>query len=348
MKRYLLIPYVIIVLLFSVYLINGCNSVQNKSALSIPSSYTSPYNIHLSPALIGRILSLDPYNISENDIKKTLSYAPAPRIINLNGSIPIVTLDSLSRFLIAMGYPEESVRNPINGKYSYSSYISSDKLAGMIAWYYEKEGMMPILIGYSQGGMKVIKTLYEFSGEFHKKLSVFNPFTDKYEQRYTIHDPLTGKERSVIGLKVGYASAIATGRFMRILLGQWDMIGRLRRIPDTVKEFTGFYIKYDFLGSDLLGLGKASRYYSAGSAIVYNVELPPRNTHFNVILIEDLAKNDKIHTWINSYSPAQRKNKLLYNMSNILLAAELWYYIKKYWCIELQQLVRSRWIKKAN
>lgn len=307
-------------------------------------------SLSLAPALEDRILSLDPEHITGKDIKEVLSRYPAPRIINLNGSFPVViTMDSFSRFLIAMGYPEEKVRNPRNGAYSYSSYGSSKKLAGRIAWYYEKEGMMPILIGHSRGGMMVVKVLHELAGAFNEKLPVWNPLTEKAEDRYSIIDPLTGDERPVVGLKVEYAAAIGTGRFMRFILGQWNMLTRLRKIPDTVEEFTGFH---DLIGSDFLGFGRANKYYPLGSAIVRNVRLPAEYSHITIPLTEELAKNNTIREWINKYVPTTEEPELTVkfdtNSNNILFAADIWYSIKKHWCIELQRLVLAKKTMKNN
>src|SRR3989338_6992279 len=61
-----------------------------------------------------RILALDPLRLSAEDIRTTLHQAPAPRILAFNGSA-FNTMDPFSRFLIRMGYPEASVRNPANG-----------------------------------------------------------------------------------------------------------------------------------------------------------------------------------------------------------------------------------------
>ena len=42
---------------------------------------------------------------------------------------------------------------------SRNSFADSEQLAGELAWYYESDGMMPMLIGHSQGGMLAIKVL---------------------------------------------------------------------------------------------------------------------------------------------------------------------------------------------
>jgi hypothetical protein len=320
----------------------GCSSSHH----TYPKNTIADYPPVPDPSLNEKVLRLNPEYLTEKDVEEILSLFPAPRVINLNGSLPLVTMDSFSRFLIAMGYPEKSVRNPGNGSYSYSSYRDSARFAGMVAWYYEKEGMMPILIGHSQGGMKVIKILHELAGAFHKNLPVWNPLSGDTENRHTIIDPLTGNEQDVTGLKLRYASSIGAGRFMRFILGQWNMLGRLRQVPDSVEEFTGFYIKYDLIGSDLLGFGKANQYYPLGSASVRNVRLPASYSHITVPLTEHLAQSIETRRWINEYSPATEEPEspdgLHGDIRNILLAAEIWYNIKKYWCIELQKLIQAQ------
>jgi hypothetical protein len=331
-----------------ILLIQGCSLVGTSDKVNIVQENPKPHikQLLIDPHLEQQLLTLNPEKITEKDINEVLSHLPAPRIVNLNGSLSIVTMDSFSKFLIRMGYPESSIRDPITGAYSYSSYLSSKKLAGWLAWYYENEGMMPIIIGHSQGGMRVIKVLHELAGEFNDNLYVWNPYTGKKENRYTIIDPLTGAKRPVKGLRVGFASAIATGRLMRFFLFQWDMIGKLRKIPDTVEEFTGFYIPFDIIGSDLLGFGNLNKYYPSGSTKVQNILLPAGYSHFTIIHTEHLAINKATRQWINEFNPSESKVKPPpepnTDTRNILFAANIWYKIKKYWCIELQRLIRAQ------
>ena len=63
------------------------------------------------------------------------------------------------RFLIGMGYPQASLRDPRDASLSMSSATSSATLAGMVAWHYEQTGLRPMLIGHSRGGMLVVRTL---------------------------------------------------------------------------------------------------------------------------------------------------------------------------------------------
>ncbi len=342
----LLIPFLVFILITS-----GCatgkysyrepayeKKIENREVLQ---------EFPLTPDLEEKILMLDPEHIAENDIKETLSQAPAPRIINIHGGVyPVyLAMESFSKFLIFMGYPEEKIRNPEGGAYSFSSYENSAKLAGMIAWYYEKEGMRPMIIGHSQGGIQAVKVLHQLAGNFDKKIPVWNPLTGKAEDRYSVMDPVAGIEQPVVGLKVSFATAVGSGGFARFLPNQWSMFDKLRRVPDSVEEFTGFYMGIDLIGGDLLGFGPANRYKPNGAAHVRNVKLPTGYSHIFVPLTRHLAKNKETRNWINNYVPSEEPEltaEFKSSTINILWAADVWHSIKKHWVLELQRLINAK------
>jgi len=299
--------------------------------------------IALDAATEDRILGLAPEAISAAEVEALLSRVPAPRIICLHGSLPLVTMQPFAEFLVAMGYPEASVRDPRDGRYSHSSYTDSRRLAGTLAWYYEREGMMPILIGHSQGGMLVIKVLHDLAGESGDRIAVWNPLRDAAEARFTIVDPVTGAERPVVGLRVGYAAAIATGSLPRVLLGQWGILPKLRQIPDTVEAFTGFFIEWDPVAGTFPG---TEPYRATGSAAVRTVILPATYGHITVPLTTHLAANPVTRAWINEYIPGRGPPALPagpeIDATNIVHAAEIWYDIKRQWGREAQRLIRAR------
>lgn len=337
--------------IFLIAFINGCAATNYTYRETL---YTQEVGrgvvlqrLALDPLTEDKILALDPEHITEKDIKEALSHAPAPRIINLHGGIyPVyLAMESFSQFLKGMGYPETKIRNPRDGSYSYSCYENSEKLAGLIAWYYEKEGMRPILIGHSQGGIQTVKVLHELAGSFTKRIPVWNPLTEKAEDRYSIVDPVTGAEQKVMGMQVSYASAVGAGGFTRFLPNQWNMFGRLRTIPDTVIEFTGFYMGLDLLGGDLVGFGSANKYKPAGNAKIRNVKLPVGYNHVMVPFTDHLAKTQGIKDWINNYIPSEEPELTVQfkaSTTNILWAADVWHSIKKYWCLEVQRLILAR------
>ena len=290
-----------------------------------------------------RILALDPLHIGPVQVSEVLKHAPAPRIIGIQGSFPLITMEPFAQYLIAMGYPEDRLRDPRTGSMSRNSFGDSEQLAGELAWYYESDGMMPMLIGHSQGGMLAIKVLYELNGSFHRAIPVWNPLTGQPEQRTSIVDPLTGLERPVVGLKVPYVAALATGKLPRFLLGQWTMMGKLRAIPDTVEEFTGFSIEWDMIAGTPPG---SEEYHADGTAQVRNVELPAATSHIRMPRTRYLTRNAATRAWIDDYDPAQAQPALPegpdVDSANIVHAADIWYSVKKHWCIEAQRLIRAR------
>lgn len=302
----------------------------------------------LSKDMENQILALNPTNVTARDISEVLSHTPAPRIINIHGGLArvIPRMVSFSEFLIGMGYPAFSVTNPCDGTYSFSCYESSEQIAGMVAWFYEREGLRPIMVGHSQGGMQVVKVLHQLAAQPPAKLHVWNPLTWKKEERCEIADPLTRQCRPVVGLHLPYATSVGAGGLTRILPNQWDMTLRLRTIPDSVEEFTGFCKKNDLLGGDFLGYGSVNQFKAANKAVVRNVWLPTKYKHGMIPDTQHLLKSQQIKDWINAYRPSD--DPIVTTMPDvqfdadsrhILWAADVWYSIKKHWVQELQRLI---------
>ncbi len=308
-----------------------------------PARHASPIpGLPADPAVTARILALDPDVLTERDVRETLSHAPAPRIIALHGSLPIITMEPFARFMIAMGYPDERIRDPDDGSYSHGSFGSSARLAGMLAWYYEREGMMPMLLGHSQGGMLVVRTLHELAGGFADSVAVWDPTTDAPLPRSTIVDPRDGRTRPVIGLTLPYAAALATGFLPRLLLLQWDMLPRLRSIPDSVEEFAGFTLEWDPVAGELPG---GTPYAATGRAAVRNITLPADYHHITLPQADPLASDAATRAWIDAYTPATAtpgpSPGAAADHANLLHAADIWRSVRRHWCLEAQRLIRA-------
>jgi hypothetical protein len=313
------------------------------SQASVP--HGAPKPLSLDPALEDRILALDVERISGDDLL-ALAAAPAPRIMLLHGGIyPVhLLMANFGRFLTGMGYPEAQIRDPGDREWSYSPYDDSAQLAGIVAWHYEHDGLRPMMIGHSQGGMQIVKVLRELAGQMSPSIPVWNPLTRSAEARTTIVDPLTERERPVVGLSVSYASAIGAGGAAFLLPNQWNMLGRLHSIPDSVDEFTGFFIGLDLVAWTVPG-DQSNRYRENGTAVVRNVELPATYNHLTVPLTRDLPRDPQVRKWIDAYAPggdADPSSLSLEAQQNVLWAADVWYSIKKHWCLEAQRLIRAR------
>ena len=289
--------------------------------------------LSIDPAVEARILALDPDHVGDDDVRNALANGPTPRIIAIHGGVyPVYLLmESFGEFLIGMGYPENRVRDPGDGAYSRSPYEDSARQAGEIAWYYEHEGVRPMLIGHSQGGIQVIKILHELAGTFGPE-RVFNP--------------LTGREQPVVGSSVSYAAVVGTGGWALALPMHWKIISVVRTIPDTVDEFTGYRIGLDFFAWDAPGLEEVKTFHAADKAKVRNVTLPAEYSHIFVPVTAPLAQSPAMRTWINAFDPDDVAGRAPLpddgTTANVLWAADLWHSVKKHWCIEAQRLLRAR------
>jgi hypothetical protein len=290
----------------------------------------------------GVALALDCDQLAGADAAQALALLPAPRIVNLHGSVAFVTMEPFATFLIGMGYPEQALRDPQDGSLSQSSFGSSEELAGALAWHYERDGLRPMLVGHSQGGMLVVRTLHELAGEFNDSVPVYDPVARTAQTRTTIRDPYTHAERPVVGVEVAFAAAIATGTLPRLLLGQWSMIPKLRRIPDTTLEFTGFTIPWDPIAGNL---GTGDPYVATGTAAVRNVLLPSTYSHIGAPITEHLSAQAATRAWIDAWRPDAPPEPLPVDadadVRNIVHAADLWYSIRRHWCLEGQRRVRA-------
>jgi hypothetical protein len=290
-------------------------------------------------ALADRLLALDPEHLTDADVRNVLAKGPTPRIMLLYGGIYPVKpiMQSFGYFLVRMGYPEARIRDPGDHDWSYSPYDDAEKLAGLVAWDYERTGVRPMLIGHSQGGMQAVKVLHELAGHFDATLRVYDPVQGRFEDRTTIVDPLTHQTRPVVGLSVSYASAVGAGGATFLMPNQWVMVDKLQSIPDTVDEFTGFAIPIDLLGGD-------SHYTHNGTAKVRNVDLPATYSHVFVPATGSLPENPEVRAWINDYAPGGQHDTSSLPVEaaqHVLWAADVWYSIKKHWCLEAQRLVRA-------
>ena len=211
-----------------------------------PTAAARPPRPALDPELEERILALDPRRGSARTTCEPLAAGPAPRIMLLHGGIyPVHLLMAIVRPLPRRHglSRRRKIRDPGDGEWSYSPYDDSRELAGIVAWQYEHDGMRPMMIGHSQGGMQVVKMLRELAGQMSTSIPVWNP---RHPQRRGAHDDRRSADRArsgpSSGLSLSYASAVGAGGAAFLLPNQWSMLGRLRSIPDTVDEFTGFFI----------------------------------------------------------------------------------------------------------
>jgi hypothetical protein len=178
--------------------------------------------------------------------------------------------------------------------------------------------------------MLVLRTLHELAGAFHRAIDVRDPATGQSLQRSAFVDPRDGRRKAVVGgVQVDYAVAIATGKLPRVWQGQWDMLPLLRRIPDSVHDFTGFHIEGDLVSGDAFGIDP---YVAVHAAHVRNVVLPSRYTHAGAIDLAHLAADPALRAWIDAWRPGTSATPPPGDSRNLGLGVELWYGVKRAWC----------------
>jgi hypothetical protein len=186
--------------------------------------------------------------------------------------------------------------------------------------------------------MQAVKVLHELAGHFDKAVRVYDPVQGGFLDRTSIVDPLTHQERPVVGIGVSYASAVGAGGATFLMPNQWSMLDKLESIPNTVDEFTGFTVGIDLIGG-------SSEYRHNGTAKVRNVALPLNYNHIFVPAVGSLAQDAEVRDWINAYAPGDTRDPSLLPgdaPQHVLWAADVWYSIKKHWCLEAQKLVRAQ------
>ncbi len=310
-------------------------------------SLTVLESLSLDPAVEARTLALDCRKITATDVADTLSHVPAPRLFLLHGGVyPVyLVMWSFARFLNGMGYPEERIRDPRTGEWTYTPYDTTDRLVGLIGAAYEREGLRPMIIGHSQGGLFAVKILKHLAGLLGPRARIYDPNSGEFEERTTIVDPLTGRERPVIGLSTSYASAVGAGGFALALPAWWENLETLRLIPDSVDEFTGFFVGNDVIALSFPGNPLDTRYTSMGKAVVRNVDLPESYSHITVPDADGLLADPAARAWVDAYVPdsgADASGLSAEAQAHVLYAADVWYSVKKHWCLEAQTLIRAK------
>ncbi len=205
--------------------------------------------------------------------------------------------------------------------------------------------MRPMLVGHSQGGLHAVKIIKDLAGLRTDRVLVWNPVAGATEGRTTITDPLTGKERPVIGTSIAYASVVGAGGWALALPHQWESLDTLRKIPTNVDEFTGYFINVDLWALSFPGNPMDRRYENSGKDNVRNVVLPASYNHVMVPATRDLAQDAKVRDWINAFVPGTNEDPSMLAGDaplHVMWAADVWYSIKKHWCLEAQGVIRAR------
>ena len=286
-----------------------------------------------------------PERISERDVREVLSQAPAPRIINLQGSVPLVTMAPFAEFLAAMGYPKERLRNPDDGSLTYSSYVDAAaprRQPGVVlrARRHDADAHRPQpgRHGRDQGAARTGRRLRSIAAGVG---SAARGGRGAHRHRRP------AERRAATG---GRAAALPTwpcwppASCRACCSASGRCSARLREIPDTVAEFTGFSLQWDLDRRQFRQrravsgprLGARAQRDAAGerepshAAAGEGAGARPGDAALDRPLQPRTATRQRCR-------PIPRLD-----LANLLHAADIWYSVKKHWCLEAQQLIRAR------
>jgi hypothetical protein len=263
------------------------------------------------------LLALDPERISAQQVRELLSLAPAPRVLLFKGSLG-ADMESFGAFLQAMGYPAQRLRNPASGRYSYSFRWEGcrcdecEVLAGSIGTLVRSEGVAPVLVGHSGGGVTVGRVLQQLAADADAP-------------------------------RLPFAATLGTGALLRWIPGFPGCaadVPQLGRVPASVTHFTGYRIDGDPFTA-LLGFGEY-RPAAAGDppAQVRNVRLPASVSHVRAFEVDGYAEHPQLRAWIDAYQPGSMlvlPDVPGLDLDNLHHAADLWHSLKKHWALQARQ-----------
>ena len=128
--------------------------------------------------------------------------------------------------------------------------------------------------------MQAVKVLHVLNGEYGASGPVWNPLTDFRRgaaRRSSIRSPAAAAGGRACASPTSRRSARAAPRSCCPTSGA--CIGKLRTIPDTVEEFTGYSIDVDFWAWTVPGVDATRKFTNGGKAHVRNVTLPAGISH---------------------------------------------------------------------
>lgn len=329
-------------------IVSGCATSANHT---IPKTYSQNLSdipirqFSVDPKVSADLNKLDKTHLIRMDLSEVLSSYPAPRIFGIGGGVYTahILMEDLAEFLTGMGYPAAAVYHPTDGKFAVSSYSDPEKIAGETLFYYQREGVRPVYIGHSLGGVQSIKTAHFFSGNFGRhEVRIYDPVEHKYLRQKDFVNPLTGEHVGFDSLKpIAHLIAVGSGGISRAFPSQWSMGDRVKQVPDSVLRMTGIHLEGDWLGNDFLTGKEKNEYKSLGSAEVENFYLPPGHNHVTLIRTKHLLKYPEVKEWIDNYNPQEFSvipEGLPGNTDNILLAAQIWHILKREWYLAAMEV----------
>ena len=198
--------------------------------------------------------------------------------------------------------------------------------------------MMPMLIGHSQGGMLAMRTLHELAGDVRRRVPGRRSARPRAAlPRTTIVDPLHRRERPVVGLHVGVRGRARHRQAAARAARQWSMLPRLREIPDTVAEFTGFrHPGRPDRRQPLRRRALRARRHGARAQRHAAGELQPHR-RCRARAPRRATRHARVDRRLRTGRSRRAAGAGGRRHANLVHAADIWHSVKQHWCLEAQR-----------
>ena len=206
---------------------------------------------------------------------------------------------------------------------------------------------MPMLIGHSQGGMLAIRVLLRAGRRIPRRDSGVESADRAIEPRTTIVDPLTGA--GAPGRSASRFRMSPRWRPASCCRASARTVADARQAARDSRHGRGLHRLLDRLGSDRRDLRPGSERYHADRhrAGAQRRCSPAGTSHIGMPHTRaSRAQSGRRARGSTATDPrvaaARAAGRAGIDASNIVHAADIWYSVKKHWCLEAQRLIGAR------
>ena len=204
--------------------------------------------------------------------------------------------------------------------------------------------MLPMLIGHSQGGMLVVRTLHELAGDFADADPGPRSGHRRALPRTTFRDP--AHRRGAAGRRAArspFAAAIATGKLPRVLLRPMVDAAEAAQDPGHRRRVHRVHHR---VGSDRRQLRRRRPVRRDGHARTCATSRCPRLQPYRHPADRSTWPRTRSRAPGSTPTPRRASRRAAggadVDTRNLLHAADLWFSVKKHWCLEAQRSLRAQ------
>ena len=294
-------------------------------------------------SILRALHALDCDRLDGSEASVALAGLPAPRIVILHGSVPIVTMEPFARFLIGWAIREASLRDPSDGSLTQSSFGGQRGAGGHAGLVLrarrpaaDADRTQPGRHARDAHAARARRGLLRPS----RRWSTRSRARPCRAPRSAI--PYTGAS-GPSWASVSFAAAIATGKLAARAARPVD---DARQAAPRARQHRGIHGLRDRLGSRSPATGPRRSPTSPPAAPACATCCCRRATAISARRSPSICRQQDAHPGIRDRAggpmrPPPRCRGGIADLRNLELAADLWYSVRHHWCTEGQRRLRA-------